>query len=81
MLITYIRGLITPLITTHEPPSSSWCLVQGGGLDDWTSTTNCSSFYMMLIEPVQTPCIQHAGWYMVFLASLDQSMAGIALDN
>ena len=22
MVITYIRGLITPLITTHEPPSS-----------------------------------------------------------
>ena len=21
MVITYIRGLITPLITTHEPPS------------------------------------------------------------
>ena len=22
LVITYIRGLITPLVTTHEPPSS-----------------------------------------------------------
>ena len=21
MVITYVRGLITPLVTTHEPPS------------------------------------------------------------
>ena len=26
MVITYIRGLITPLITTHEPPSI-WVVV------------------------------------------------------
>ena len=24
MVITYIRGLITPLIATHEPPSRVW---------------------------------------------------------
>ena len=23
-VITYIRGLITPLTTTHEPPSRDW---------------------------------------------------------
>ena len=26
MVITYIRGLITPLITTHEPPSTQGSL-------------------------------------------------------
>ena len=26
MVITYIRGLITPLVTTHEPPSI-WVVV------------------------------------------------------
>ena len=33
ILITQLRGLITPLITTHEPPSNFKCRVLGfGGL-------------------------------------------------
>ena len=30
MVITYIRGLIPPLITTHEPPSKHSLSVYGG---------------------------------------------------
>ena len=29
MLITHIRGLITLLLTTHEPPSRSWGVESG----------------------------------------------------
>ena len=32
MVITYIRGLITPLLTTHEPPSNRPSRFSGGGL-------------------------------------------------
>ena len=29
IVVTYVRGLITPLLTTHEPPSRVWSLEFG----------------------------------------------------
>ena len=50
ILITHIRGLIAPLITTHEPPSTEASIRQtdSSGLE---TDENSDSLYEGLMEP------------------------------